>query len=198
MSLQNNTNYNLKNELFELIKNRRTVHFFTEEKVDPSVLIKAVELAIWAPNHRLTYPIKLYYLGEKSRKLLADLAVKIQENKLKLTLDPQKKIEIQKNWSTEGEIIVLARKKSEQPTQEKEDYATLACAIQNMSLYLFANGISSKWTTGAITQNPQIYEMISESTSTIQIEGFLRVGYPKQSIQQPSRPSISTYYKEIN
>ena len=187
-----------RDKLFELIINRRTVHFFNSEKVEHSIISKAIELAIWAPNHKLTYPIKLFYLGTNSRKTLADLAIKTQEDKLQIKLDSQKRSEIYRNWSEEGEIIVLARKKTDQQLQDKEDYATLSCAIQNMSLYLFAHGIYSKWTTGAVTQHSQIYDIISESSSDLKIEGFLRIGYPKQNVQQPSRPPMSTYFREID
>ena len=45
----------LKN-IASTIRSRRTVKQFTNKNVDSDLILKAIDLARWAPNHHLTEP----------------------------------------------------------------------------------------------------------------------------------------------
>mmetsp|Transcript_67354 Transcript_67354/g.106072 ORF Transcript_67354/g.106072 Transcript_67354/m.106072 type:complete len:96 (+) Transcript_67354:2-289(+) len=40
----------------------------------------------------------------------------------------------------------------------REDYAACACAVQNLCLSLHADGIGTKWTSGAVNFDPRFHE----------------------------------------
>ena len=42
------------------IRSRRTVKLFKNEEVSRDIIIKAIEVARWAPNHHLTEPWNFY------------------------------------------------------------------------------------------------------------------------------------------
>ena len=46
-----------------VIRERRTINLFEAEPVGQQPLLDAIELARWAPNHRLTEPWRFYLLG---------------------------------------------------------------------------------------------------------------------------------------
>ena len=50
----------------ELLRGRRSVNFFEPEPVGAEVLLEAIEVARWAPNHRLTEPWRFYVLGDET------------------------------------------------------------------------------------------------------------------------------------
>jgi len=79
---------------------------------------------------------------------------------------------------------------------KKEDYAACSCAIQNLSLSLTSSGVFTKWSTGAITRNPEIYNISEIDSKKEEIIGFIWIGYGKE-LPKISRPLISQIYKKI-
>ena len=57
-------------------------------------------------------------------------------------------------------ICVTSARSPQDPFREEEDYAATACAIQNMTLSLWGNGVGSQWSTGAITRSDAAYAAI--------------------------------------
>ena len=50
----------------ELLRNRRSINLFEPEPVGTDVLLDAIDVARWAPNHRLTQPWRFYLLGPET------------------------------------------------------------------------------------------------------------------------------------
>jgi len=82
--------------------------------------------------------------------------------------------------------------------QKLEDYAACACAIQNLSLSLVADGVGYKWSTGKITRDPNTYQIAEIDPILEEIIGFIWIGY---SIKEPPlirRPLLNSIYRERN
>ena len=79
--------------------------------------------------------------------------------------------------------------------REEEDYAATVCAVHNLVLSLWDQGIGSQWTTGAITRSPTAYEALGISGEEQRIIGFIKVGYPDEVPRRKKRPlgQIRTY-----
>ena len=54
--------------LAERIRSRRTTHLFLKQKVSRQLVLDAIELARWAPNHHLTEPWHFYLLGDEKKR----------------------------------------------------------------------------------------------------------------------------------
>src|SRR5690606_15464269 len=50
----------------EAIRSRRSVDLFEPDPPGTARLLEAIELARWAPNHRLTQPWRFYVLGRQT------------------------------------------------------------------------------------------------------------------------------------
>lgn len=181
-------------DLIELIKTRRTVHNFKMDPLPKLLLEQAIELATWAPNHKNTYPWRFYLMGPKSRKLLIDLALHVEKEKTKGELKALQVESIQKKISNCPEIIVIARKKEENHKIAKEDYASLACAIQNICLFLWQRGVGTKWSTGALTRHSDLNKILNVEVGSIELEGFLWVGYPEYFPKAPPKTTVSNIF----
>lgn len=181
-------------ELSHLIKSRRTIHDFKLDTIDKQVLELAVELALWSPNHRHTHPWLFYRLGPKARLKLVELALQVNKEKMKEEFNTMKQEAIKKKFSLCPEIVVLARKKQKDEKIAKEDYASVACAVQNISLYLWEQGIGCKWTTGEVTRHPDVYNIISAEPESVVLEGFLWIGYPERVPSALVRPPLNEVF----
>ncbi|MEN9581897.1 MAG: hypothetical protein RJA70_4906, partial [Pseudomonadota bacterium] len=68
-------------DVLEALLSRRTIHDYLPEPVAPSILRRALEAALAAPNHRMTEPWRFVQVGPEMRRRLADIAVGLKGNK---------------------------------------------------------------------------------------------------------------------
>ena len=176
--------------LAQLVQVRRTVHNYKPDKVPDGLVEKALELSLWAPNHKLTFPWAYFWVGTVVRSQLADLAVQLKEAKGPMS-EIQRKA-ARENLTQPSHLIVLGVRKSE-PKRMHEDYATLACSVQIATLFLTENGVGSKWSTGGYSNHPETYKILGVSPEEVQLEGALMIGIPSLIPAVPARPSLGQF-----
>ncbi len=186
---------NFTNSLEQLIKNRRTIHSYTSEAVPLSVIEKSVELMAFAPNHKNTQPWRIYRLSKEARQKIGEIAIEIKSQKSDIN-DVEKKMTADK-FLEGGELLVVATTKSMDNFRQKEDYASLACGLQNSSLYLQAMGYGSKWSTGAVTKDKKIFQIIGASENEIELEGFFWIGRAQQVPLMMPKAKLNQIFKDI-
>jgi nitroreductase len=59
--------------------------------------------------------------------------------------------------------------------QEKEEYAAVACAIQNFQLALWSQGVGCQWSTGPIINDPETCQLLQTDCELV---AALYIGYP--------------------
>ena len=62
------------------------------------------------------------------------------------------------------------------------------CAAQNLMLYLWQRGVGVKWTTGGITRDNRLYELLGIDISKEHVVGLFWYGVPKIVPTQKRRP----------
>ena len=92
-------------------------------------------------------------------------------------------------------LLVTTQVCSDNQVQKFEDYAACACAIQNLSLSLVADGVGYKWSTGKITKDLNTYQIAEIDPSEEEIIGFIWIGYGKEP-PLIARPLLNTIYRE--
>lgn len=180
--------------LIELIKTRRTVHSFKSDPLPESLIKQAMELAPWVPNHKNTQPWRFYRLGPLAKNKLTNMAVQIEKEKSNEVLTPLRLETLQKKFSSCPEVLVVARKSEENQEVAKEDYASLACAIHNICLFLWQSGVGTKWSTGRVTRHPDLYNVLKIDPCSIELEGFLWMGYPEIVPKTPPKIELTNIF----
>lgn len=175
--------------ILELIKGRRTIHSYTKGQVPYEVIQSSIEAATYAPNHKLTFPWRFILIGQNTRKKLLELSLNLKMKKE--ALSEVKKKAIENKFNEPASLIVVGIKKSESTLQEEEDYASLACGLQNMFLYLWEKGFGSKWSTGEATRDRKTYEILDLDPSQFKLCGFIWVGVADKVPTKPERPPLS-------
>ena len=169
----------------DLIRSRRTIHDFLEEPAPPALVRKAIGLARWAPNHHLTEPWHFYLLGSETATAIARLNSELVTAKN----GPEAGAAKLDRWSRIPGWILVTCDRSDDPLRSREDYAACCCAIHNLSLFLWSEGIGVKWTTGAVTRDPRFYDLVWVDPAAETVVGLVWYGYPAE-IPNPARRPV--------
>ena len=179
--------------LAERIRGRRTIKFFLQTPVDRQVILDAIEVARWAPNHHVTEPWHFYLLGEATMRANVELIREITtENK-----DADKGEFKAKAAAEIPGWLVLTCRKTDDEILQREDYASCCCAMQNLMLYLSEAGVGSKWATGAIVEDKRFFDMLGIDPDHEFVVGVLRYGYAKITPTQ-SRTDVEDIVTELD
>lgn len=174
---------------------RRSVYRFTNDSVERSRLEAAFEAARHAPCHKHTHPWRFYVLGQQTR-----LALVSEVERLTLEKDPNAGphvVEKARNKVLSPPVLIAVASLLSQGDsfREEEDYAATVCALHNLVLSLWDQGIGAQWTTGAITRSPVVYGALGIPGEEQRVIGFIKAGYPAEVPKIKKRPlaEIRTY-----
>jgi len=157
------------------MRSRRTTNLFLKRPVNRQLVLDAIELARWAPNHHLTEPWRFYHLGKQT---IAD-AVELTRIVVTEKSDAKKgDFKARTAAAVPGWLVVTCKKSADEMLQ-REDYASCCCAIQNLLLYLSEAGVASKWSTGPITREQRFYALLGADPAREFVVGLIWYGYPK-------------------
>jgi nitroreductase len=162
-------------DLAELIRGRRSIDLFEPSDVGTDELREAIELARWAPNHRLTEPWRFYLIGPQTAAAIAEFGAEFDTARKGERAGEARLARLK---SIPG-FFVLTCRKSEEELLQREDYAACCCAAQNVMLYLWQCGIGSKWTTGGMTREHRFYEIVGIDPAAELVVGFFWYGRPR-------------------
>ncbi|GIW73471.1 MAG: putative NAD(P)H nitroreductase YfhC [Planctomycetota bacterium] len=175
-------------DIHRVIMSRRTIHRFRPEPVPEHSIERALQAAVRAPNHKLTNPWRFLRLGAHSRERLAEIARRLQEQKLGAPLDPEQAARLRAKLLGPPALLVCAQVRDPDPLRAEEDYAACACACYAFMLALWAEGIGSRWSTGALSRAPQTLELLGLEPERERIVALIWIGYPEAVPQTPRRP----------
>jgi nitroreductase len=169
-------------ELLDAILHRRTIKDFKPDPVPDAVLERALTAGLWAQNHRLTQPWRFVVLGPETHRALAEAGAAAQRQSLRSDTDAATRDKV---WAdavqklmSKPRIVAVTTLLSSDALQRREDYAATCCAIQNIQLAAWAEGLGMQWSTSKQTQQPQTYNLLAIEPAAEEIVGFLYFGYP--------------------
>ena len=172
-------------QIAALIRGRRSVDLYEPDPVPNALILEAIEVARWAPNHRLTQPWHFYLIGPTTRRGVTDLAVELDVAKKGERAGPLRRARLD---AVPG-FLVLTTRHSDDALLEREDYAACCCAAHNLMLYLWQRGIGTKWTTGGITRDPRFYALLGIDAAKESVVGLFWYGKPKVVPTQDRKPA---------
>jgi nitroreductase len=179
--------------LAERIRSRRSTNMFLKQEVKRDLVLEAIELARWAPNHHLTEPWHFYLLGDKKKAASAELIRTIVTENKTADMGEHK---FKAATAIPGWLVVTCQK-SDDELRGREDYAACCCAVQNILLYLSEAGVASKWTTGLITRDERFFDLLGIDMDTEYVVALVWFGYPK-ILPTQSRKDVADILSETD
>lgn len=167
-----------------VLRERRTVHDFTEASPPPDVIRQAVDLARWAPNHHRTEPWHFYLLDRAMGLRIADLNAEIVRQAKGEKVAAIKR----RRWAEMPGWMVVSCTAGDDEIRRREDYAACCCAVHNMAVYLWEQGIGMKWTTGKVTRDRRLFDLVGMDYDKVYVVGLFWFGYPASIPTQHRRP----------
>lgn len=175
----------------EALLTRRTIHKYISRPLPEGVLDAALLTAVRAPNHRHTHPFRFTIVGPETRQKLAEIGIECARAKRGGELSEEGCEKARAKILTPAGLVVFRQVLCEDPATREEDYATLACAVQNVQLSLHAHGVGSKWSTGGVTKHPDTYALLGIDPKQERITAFMWAGYAEK-VPDPEKPGLET------
>ena len=174
--------------LDEVIRHRRTIKppMMSEQPVSEDDLRAILENANWAPTHGLTEPWRFKIYRGAARQHLAmalgaiyDRVIPEDEKKPgkgeKLRTMPMLAPVVMIVWMERQKIKKIA---------ELEEFAAVACAVQNMHLTASARGLGAFWSTPPIIYKPEMNEWMGIGAED-RCLGIFYLGHPADPERWP-------------
>ncbi|MCZ6633086.1 MAG: nitroreductase [bacterium] len=181
-------------DVIEAIHSRRTIFKFKPGPVPKEVLERVFEAGCWAPNHHLTEPWRFIVLGEETKETLAQRYSEIQMGKASERADEEARQKLKEagyiKFTSKPTIVAVACRQDGDEVRNREDYASACCAMQNVQLAAWDEGVGMQWSTGPITLEAGTYELLGVDQDNEYILGFFYIGYPNE-ILTPRRKPLS-------
>lgn len=131
-------------DVADAIRSRRTHKQFGAEPLDEATLRELLELALHAPNHRLTQPWRFRVLGPETRARIE--AVAGAKEAMKLRRAPT--------------LVLATAALSGDPLTDEEDLHATAAAVYAVLLGATGRGLASYWRTPACFGEPAVREAL--------------------------------------
>jgi nitroreductase len=181
----------------ETIRQRRTVKQFLPQPVPRAVLQELLELAVWAPNHRMTEPWRFYVLDGASRDQLGAIAAQITVEKImgsggEIGAATRKGEDAGATWRTVPTLLYVTALRDANPEINEENYGAVCCAMQNFALAAHAAGIGTSWSSGAVAAAPALHKLAGAG-ETERMVALMRVGYLDPTLTPPKSRRKASY-----
>lgn len=166
-----------------------------DRQVPDGAMDRALEAAVMAPNHLMTWPWRFHRVGPQGRAVLASVYVRLKT--AGKDANPKAEARLRDKMMQAPELVVVSQVLAGDPVREREDYAACAAAIQNLMLSLAGEGVGSKWSTTGVIHDPETYRLLGVESEKEAILGLIWAGYSPAPVTAPERPSWRTYVRSV-
>ena len=170
--------------LADVIRGRRTINEFQPQRPPEQLILQAIELATWAPNHKRTEPWKFHLLGPDTVAAIADLNARI----LTASKGPEVAESRRKAWLAIPGWLFVTANLADDAVRRQEDYAACCCAVQTLMLYLWSEGIGTKWSTNDLFRTPDFQQLLGIEPGSRQLVGMVWFGYAAKVPEVKRKP----------
>jgi nitroreductase len=169
------------------INQRTSVRRFRPDPVPREIVVRLLDCAIRAPNHKLTEPWRFTVLTGRAKERLAEIRAK---HRLKRYPDPAipealagaDKVR-RESQETPVYIVVMAAVNQDEITRE-EDYAATMMAVANLMIAAESLGLGTYLKSGGVMRDPELIELAGVP-ERFRVVGLISLGYPAE--QEPPR-----------
>jgi len=159
--------------LATIIKERRTFKKFKTEAIDLESIKELLQVSAFAPNHKLTEPWEILFIGEETR---AKFNHKI-------------------NFGDAPILFAVLSHKGKTALEREENTAAVSCFIQNFLLLAWEKGIGTFWSSVGASENGRNILGVTDDYDVI---GVIAAGYPDEAKDAKERKSIELKVKHLN
>ena len=177
----------------DIIRRRRSIFpsMYTGEEISDEVINEVLELAAYAPTHRLTQPWKFkVFKGEALKKLSNYLGAYYKEHTPEDKYSERKyQKTINKPLKSTHVIAIIMTRDEEQRVPEWEEVAAVAMAVQNIWLGFTEKRIGCYWSSPKSMINSGKFLSLKPHERCL---GMLYIGRPSLHPPMPPRDEMDS------
>ena len=159
------------------VRTRRTHKVFEREAIPRDVLEELLELATWAPNHKLTNPWRFRVVGPETLERLVATSDEVDAGSgSKLRRAPT--------------LVAVSAVPDEKPELSVENVHAAAVAAYLVLLGAHARGYAGYWRTPSVLRDPRGREVLGIGEDEV-VLGLLYLGSPREERPTPEREPVA-------
>jgi nitroreductase len=174
-------------DALDAIQSRRTIGRLVEPAPGESVLARAFEAAVAAPDHKRLRPWRFLVIAGDARQQLGALMAKALKSEKPGASDTDLERESGKPLRAPMIIAVAAKIDTGSRIPEVEQTLAAGAATQNLMLALHAQGFGTAWKTGGSSYSSIVREGLGLADSD-KVIGFIYAGSPSAA-PPPATPA---------
>jgi nitroreductase len=163
-----------------VVRARRTHKQYGSEPVSEAVVRELVDLARWAPNHKLTNPWRFRLLGPDTRARIDELVS--EADVVKLRRAPT--------------LVLVTAVPSEDPVLAEEDVRATAAATYALLLGATERGLASYWRTPSCFRAPAVRDVLGLAESEV-VVGLVHLGPPVTEPPAKERAPVDEVFSAL-
>ena len=174
-------------EFSKLVLTRRTNLVVDKDRpLDPGVLEKLCELAMWAPNHKLTFPWVFTAVTGDARARLSNVAADAMAREGDT---PAKVDRARTKFQRAPVVLVVGAEVGESQLRTEENRDAVAAGIQNILLGATTLGLASYWSSCPRGANDDVASFCEFRLGT-HITAMIYLGWPQREAPGTMRPPV--------
>jgi nitroreductase len=185
-------------DLIDALRARRSIKQL-EGDISDADLHDLVELATWAPNHRMTEPWRFTIVRGAARERLGALGAELLARQLDLSGEAREialRREAEKPLRAPV-IVAVSTRTDPDPVVAAEDFAATAAAVQNMLLAATARGFGAMWRTGDLAYHSATKALLGLEASD-RIVAFVYIGEPVMEAPKPRPREVDGVIRRLD
>ena len=175
----------------QAIQARRSVKEFVDRPVERETLQSLLELAVSAPNHRMTEPWGFVVLGAGARRTYGEIKGK---RRARAVEDPEVAETVRRNtvdaMASVPAMVAFTQRLDQDAAVREEDFATVYMGIQNFLLGALSVGLGTHVKTGAILDERETREALGVEAHE-RVVALIHVGTPASVPKAKPRTTAS-------
>jgi nitroreductase len=176
-------------DLADLIRRRRTSMLVTDQPVPRELVHHLCELALWAPNHKRTWPWRFALFDGDGRATLGNVIADAME----LFGDtPEKVAKARVKYVRTPATLVVGAAPGDSPDRTAENRDAAAAGIQNLLLAATAQGLATYWGSCPKGANEPVAELCGFEAGT-HVTAIIYLGWPNSLPDSPARPPVEVH-----
>jgi nitroreductase len=180
-------------DIFDVISSRRSIKKYTDREISNEAIGQLLEVAVHAPNHRMTEPWRFYVMGPESRAGFGAVLGARKAKRVDETAAAEQVIrKVEDAHRSLPAMLAVSMTVDDNPEIREEDYASTFMAIQNLCLAACAMGLGTHVKSGAVMDDPSARDAVGVAADE-RIVATISLGEPAETPTPKGRRTASEF-----
>jgi len=134
-------------------------------------------------------------IGQEGKRRLSRIYSRIKQADVPVDITPEAMREIgrkaEEKFMGKPTVVAVTSAVSEDPMLDREDYAATCCAMQNIMLAAWEDGIGMQWSTSSLIEDAEALTVLGVDAEREQVVGLLYAGFAERVPISKRKPAAA-------